>query len=100
MRFLFILFAFLVVNSVSGASDDPENIWMKTFYKTDDVAPFAAFWNKAVAEKRLEKPNTVAPMVAFTSQVLHRHPELIERHLSDLKRSQRRNEKRCSESFG
>lgn len=64
--------------------EEEENRWMKSFYRTDATAPFAAFWKKTVDERRLENENAIAPTVSFASQVLRRHPELLKGRLDDL----------------
>ena len=75
----------LFSSALFGAPDTAENIWLKTFYKTDDITRFDEFWKKVLAEKTLEKPNGIAPVVSFSSQVLHRHPELLKGRLNDLR---------------
>lgn len=67
-----------------AAPDEAESRWMKSFYRTDDIAPFDAFWKKTVDEKLLENENAIAPSVSFVSQVLRRHPELLKGRLDDL----------------
>ena len=74
----------LLSSALSGAPDMAENIWLKTFYKTDEVTRFDEFWKKVVAEKTLENTNATAPTVGFASQVLHRHPELLKGRLERL----------------
>lgn len=64
--------------------EEEESRWMKSFYRTDATAPFAAFWKKTVDERRLENENAIAPTVSFVSQVLRRHPELLKGRLDDL----------------
>jgi len=83
-RSLLLLLA-LISGVLHGASADEENTWLKSFYKTDAVDQFDGFWKKVVAEKRLENPNAVGPLLGFASQVLHRHPELLKGRFDDLK---------------
>jgi len=67
-----------------ATSEEETSRWMKSFYRTDDTAPFDAFWKKTVDEKLLENENAIAPTVSFVSQVLRRHPELLKGRLDDL----------------
>ena len=83
-RTLFFLFA-LISGVLLGAPADPENVWFKSFYKTDAVDQFDGFWKKVVAEKRFENKNAIGPILGFASQVLHRHPELLKGRLDDPK---------------
>ncbi len=85
MKRSLLLFLALISGVLHGASDAKENAWFKSFYQTDAVDQFDGFWKKVVAEKHLENKNTVGPILGFTSQVLHRHPELLKGRFDDLK---------------
>ena len=84
MRTFLALCLALCLCPLRAASDEAESRWMKTFYRTDDTAPFDAFWKKTVEGRLVENENAVAPTVSFASQVLRRHPELLKGRLDDL----------------
>jgi hypothetical protein len=48
-----------------ATSEEETSRWMKSFYRTDDTAPFDAFWKKTVDEKLLENENAIAPTVSL-----------------------------------
>ena len=84
MKRSLLLFLVLISGVLHGASADQENAWLKSFYRTDAVDQFDGFWKNVVAKKYFENKNTVGPILGFTCQVLHRHPELLKGRFDDL----------------
>jgi len=82
MKFI-VLVGFLIASSVGMAADDYSE-WSKHFYQTQDVAQFDGFWKTVLKEKMLENRNQINPVIGFSSQVFHKHPELSKGRMDNL----------------
>ena len=69
----------------SNRNKDRNDIWFKSFYRTQDISYFPAFWKDAIKRGALtEQSDSHAPVVAFASQVIRRHPGLVKGRMDNL----------------
>jgi hypothetical protein len=84
MRATLLALSLLLLALPAVAADADYNGWVTHFYQTRDVGQFDGYWKMVVRDGLLEKKNAIPPVVGFTSQVLHRYPELLKGRFENL----------------
>ncbi len=76
---------FLILAAAGHATAaDAHEPWLRSFYRTHDLRPFAGYWTEVMEQRVLEQPGQVEPTVGFVSQLLRQNPSLVRTHLVAL----------------